>query len=77
MADQNANPPPWDDSMAGGCYCVLDLGYRKPCNNHDKAYYEGGGVEDKLNADGQFYDDLCAVPGFWGWMARHGIARIR
>ena len=77
MARQDPNPPPWDDSMADGCSGVVDFGYTWACNRHDRAYHYGGTVEDKLIADGQFYDDMCATPGFWGWLARHGVARER
>ena len=31
----------------------------------------------KLAADDQFYQDMCAVPGIGGWIARRGLARIR
>lgn len=77
MAKQDANPPPWDDSMSDGCSGVFNLGYTKPCKNHDRKYHVGGTVEDKLLADDELYDDMCATPGFWGWMARHGMARER
>ncbi len=77
MAHQTANPPEWDNSMADGCSGVLDLGYEIPCIAHDRAYHYGGTVEDKLIADGKFYDDMCNVGGFWGFMARMGIARER
>tara|TARA_Y100000310_G_scaffold184552_1_gene184692 strand:+ start:2249 stop:2587 length:339 start_codon:yes stop_codon:yes gene_type:complete len=77
MAHQTANPRPWVTSMADGCSGVLDLGYTVPCEKHDRAYHYGGSIEDKLVADGKFYDDMCEVPGFWGWMARRGIARTR
>ncbi len=77
MAKQDLNPPPWDDSMADGCSGVLDLGFIVACNKHDMKYHFGGSVEDKLIADGEFYDDMCATPSFWGWMARRGLARVR
>jgi len=63
--------------MGDGCSGVLDLGFTDACNKHDKAYHFGGTVEDKLIADGRFYDDMCDTPGFWGWVARHGVARER
>ena len=77
MARQDPNPPPWTPGSGDGCTGVLDLGYTIPCDNHDRKYAEGGTVEDKLIADGEFYDDMCATKGFWGWAARHGIARVR
>jgi hypothetical protein len=77
MAKQDANPPPWDDSMANGCSGVLDLGFTAECNQHDAEYHVGGTVEDKLVADGNFYDNMCNKSGFLGWLARHGLARTR
>ena len=77
MAAQTLNPGPWHDLMSDGCTGVFNLGYKKECINHDRKYHFGGTVEDKLIADGEFYDDMCAVPGFWGWVARRGLARIR
>lgn len=77
MAKQDANPPPWDNSMADGCTGVLNLWFTKACNKHDERYHAGGTVEDKLFADGEFYSDMCKTPGIGGWLARHGIARER
>ncbi len=77
MAKQNANPGDWDDSMADGCSGVIDFGFTKACNAHDRKYFLGGTVEDKLVADGEFYYAMCRTPGYWGWIARHGMARIR
>ena len=77
VAKQDPRPPPWDDSMADGCSGVPDLGCTIPCKNHDHKYHVGGTVEDKLIADGEFYTDMCNTPGFWGWIARHGLARER
>lgn len=78
MAEQNPNPLPWHDSMSDGCSGVLDLGFTKACTAHDKKYHYGGPTpEEKLIADDQFYQDMCATPGFWGWAARRGIARER
>ena len=58
MAAQNANPEPWDDSMADGCSGVFNLGYRKPCCRHDHRYYLGGDAEDKAFADDMMYQDM-------------------
>lgn len=77
MAKQDANPPPWHKSMGDGCSGVCDFWWTEACDKHDKAYHEGGTVEDKLVADGKFYDDMCSTPGVGGWMARRGWARIR
>ncbi len=77
MADQTATPGRWIPGSGDGCSGVLDLGFKKACDKHDKAYAAGGTVEDKLIADGDFYTDMCATPGFWGIYARHGGARIR
>ena len=77
MAKQDPNPPPWTDDMGDGCTGVLDYGYTEPCNNHDRKYHEGGNEVDKQRADDEFYDDMCATPGFWGWMARRYLARRR
>lgn len=77
MAKQDPNPPMWDDSMSDGCSGVIDLGFKVPCAKHDEKCHYGGSVEDKLIADGEFYSDMCDTPGFWGWVARHGVARIR
>ena len=63
--------------MGDGCSGVFDYGYKKACDRHDKAYHEGGGIVDKLIADGKFHRDMCATPGFWGWMAREYIADRR
>ncbi len=80
MAAQDRNPPKWVVSMSDGCSGVRDFGFRRACINHDKAYHEGGGVEDKLIADGALYADMCepkVVGKFWSWMGRHGWARTR
>ncbi len=82
MAKQNANPGPWDDSMADGCSGVLDFGFGIPCCRHDLRYYYGGpSPDDKSHADDLFYlemQDPRYVPSrFWRWMARRGMARIR
>ena len=77
MAKQDADPPAWEKGMGDGCSGVLDLGFTAACDRHDKKYHYGGNVEDKLIADGEFYDDMVETPGFWGWIARHGVARIR
>lgn len=63
--------------MADGCSGVVDLGFTQACNNHDRKYHFGGSVEDKLIADDDFYEDMCATPGFWGFIARRGVASIR
>ncbi len=63
--------------MSDGCSGVCDFGFTRACIDHDRKYHYGGGVVDKLRADDEFYSDMCETPGFWGWMARHGMARIR
>lgn len=77
MAKQNPNPEPWEQGMGDGCSGALDLGFKTPCDRHDRKYHFGGTVEDKLIADDEFHADMCDTPGFWGWMARRGIASIR
>ena len=77
MAKQDYNPPPWNDSMSDGCSGVLDLGYSIPCRNHDRAFHYGGTVRDKKIADWNLYIDMWTVKGFWGWVARRGLARVR
>ena len=55
----------------------MDFGWHQACKWHDQAYCFGGNVEDKLAADDQFHKDMCDTPGFWGWVARRGMADIR
>ena len=80
MAEQDRNPPPWEPGMGDGCSGVMDFGFKKACDNHDERYNCGGTIENKLAADGAFYDDMCdpkVVGRYWAWMGRHGWARIR
>lgn len=77
MAKQNSKPPEWHDSMSDGCSGVLDFGYYHVCVNHDRLYHCGGSVEDKLVADSLLYKEMCETPGVYGWLARHGWARLR
>lgn len=77
MADQTTSPLPWDDTMSDGCSGVLDLGFTKACIAHDEKYHYGGDIVAKMVADDEFYQDMVDTSGFWGWVARRGLARER
>lgn len=77
MAKQDRNPPPWTSDMSDGCSGVCDFWWTKACQDHDEAYHYGGSIEDKLIADGDFYEAMCNTPGVGGWVARHGWAKVR
>lgn len=80
MAAQNANPPPWDDSMSDGCSGVFDLGFCTPCVRHDHRYHLGGDADDKAFADDELYQDMKDprfVNWFWRGAATGGMARER
>jgi|TARA_Y100000310_G_scaffold70538_1_gene66228 hypothetical protein len=63
--------------MSDGCSGVCDFGFTRACINHDRRYHYGGDVADKLVADDLLYRDMVETPGFWGWMARRGMAKVR
>ena len=81
MAAQNANPPPWDDSMSDGCSGAPDYGYKIVCKRHDHRYFLGGDETDKAFGDDKFYlemqDPRYVKSWFWRAVARGGLARVR
>ena len=59
MAKQNPNPPTWDKSMSDGCSGVLDWlpmvgDMTDCCEEHDRAYYYGGGEAEFQAANDRF-----------------------
>lgn len=69
MAKQDPKPPSWKSEMGDGCSGVLDFNAGPACNIHDERYHYGGGVDEKLQADDEFYMNLMALgfPWTWGW----------
>ena len=60
--------------MSDGCSGVPDwMGSAQPCINHDKAYFYGGTVEDKMIDDDRLYTELLSLGFPWTW----GYARVR
>ena len=82
MAKQDANPPPWDDSMSDGCTGVPDWLPRVGsmvdcCTAHDKAFHWGGDEEDFVRANQEFEDCIrrpwCLFCRMVAWWRRRGV----
>lgn len=78
MAEQNATPGPWDDSMSDGCSGVPDkypflVSLKRPCINHDRRYHFGGDRAAKKLADQIFRvetrETIQSLTGWQKWLA--------
>ena len=73
MADQNANPGPFDRSKAGGTAIPDRLIFSGSAHDvfvqHDRDYHFGGGWWDKIKADARMAWGLMKKPGTWKLIA--------
>lgn len=50
-----------------GCSVVVDYDQQECCVRHDWLYWQGGGIGDRMRADGEFY--ACIRKTQSGWLA--------
>lgn len=70
-----------DDFETDGCTGVPDFWFFKACKKHDRAYWEGGYEEDRLEADRELRQDIQDASVFgrfspWSHIVYAGVRKF-